>query len=367
MRAVRPCYDSIGSRREASTPCSDIMMTLSTSHANARRRTRLALLTAALGTGMAAALTIGAYDVALADLVHIVWTRAGLGEPDPGLATTVIWNLRLPRVILVVAVGAALASSGAVFQATFRNPLVEPYVLGVSSGAAFGAALGMVVPRFPLSVQLSALAGALLAVTLVYLLARGRHDAPIVTLVLSGLIVGSVFAAGVSLLKYVANDAALRDIVFWLMGGFYFATWEDVRIVVPVVVLATAIMAGGGWTLNVLAMGDHEAESLGINPRTARVVLLATSTLATAVSVSVVGIVPWVGLMTPHAVRLWLGPDNRIVVVASALLGALLLLACDTAARSLTSSEIPVGIITALAGGPFLAFLIRQRTAGLFG
>jgi iron complex transport system permease protein len=176
-----------------------------------------------------------------------------------------------------------------------------------------------------------------------------------------------MFAAGVSLLKYLADDAALRDIVFWLMGGFYFAAWRDVAIAAPVVIGAAVVMIAGGWRLNVLSMGDHEAETLGIDPRRTRRVLLAAATLATAVSVSAVGIVPWIGLMTPHAVRLVVGPDNRVVVPASALLGALVLLACDTAARSLTSAEIPVGIVTAIAGGPFLAYLVRQRTAGLFG
>jgi iron complex transport system permease protein len=278
-----------------------------------------------------------------------------------------VWNLRIPRILLACVVGAALASSGAVFQATFRNPLVEPYILGVSSGAAFGAALGLVAPQFPLSVQVAAFLGALAAVGLVHLIARARGDAPVVTLVLSGIIVGSMFAAGVSLLKYLADDAALRDIVFWLMGGFYFAAWRDVAISAPVVIGAAAVMIAGGWRLNVLSMGDHEAETLGIDPRRTRRVLLAAATLATAVSVSAVGIVPWIGLMTPHAVRLVAGPDNRVVVPASALLGAIILLACDTAARSLTSAEIPVGIITAIAGGPFLAYLVRQRTAGLFG
>jgi iron complex transport system permease protein len=327
----------------------------------------VAALAVALAAAAAGALTAGAYHVSLADLGRIVASRLGLAAPDTGVAAAVLWNLRLPRVVLAVTVGAALAASGAVFQGAFRNPLVEPYILGVSSGAAFGAALGLVVPRFPFSVQLAAFAGAVAAVGLVYLLARSRHDAPVVTLVLSGLIVGSVFAAGVAILKYMASDAALRDVVFWLMGGLSFAGWQDVRVAVPVVALAAGVMAAGGWTLNVLSMGDHEAETLGVDPRRARLVLLAAATLATAVSVSVVGIVPWIGLMAPHAIRLWLGPDNRIVVPASALLGALLLLACDTAARSLTAAEIPVGIVTALAGAPFLAYLVRQRTAGLFG
>jgi iron complex transport system permease protein len=327
----------------------------------------IGLLAALLVAAMAAAAIIGTYRVSLADVARVFAARLGADGPVDGVAASVVWNLRIPRILLACVVGAALASSGAVFQATFRNPLVEPYILGVSSGAAFGAALGLVAPQFPLSVQVAAFLGALAAVGLVHLIARARGDAPVVTLVLSGIIVGSMFAAGVSLLKYLADDAALRDIVFWLMGGFYFAAWRDVAISAPVVIGAAAVMIAGGWRLNVLSMGDHEAETLGIDPRRTRRVLLAAATLATAVSVSAVGIVPWIGLMTPHAVRLVAGPDNRVVVPASALLGAIILLACDTAARSLTSAEIPVGIITAIAGGPFLAYLVRQRTAGLFG
>ncbi|HSP91349.1 MAG TPA: iron ABC transporter permease [Vicinamibacterales bacterium] len=327
----------------------------------------LAVMGTVLLAGSLLALTIGTYDIPVADLPGLLAPGPGDGGAGASVASAVVWNLRIPRILLAGLVGAALAASGAVFQASFRNPLVEPYILGVSSGAAFGAALGMVVPQFPLSVQLAAFLGALASVGLVHLLARSRGDAPIVTLVLSGVIVGSMFAAGVSLLKYFSDDTALREIVFWLMGGFYFASWRDVAIAGPVVLVATMAMMAGGWTLNVLSMGDHEAETLGVNPRRARPVLLAAATLATAVSVAAAGIVPWIGLMTPHAVRLLLGPDNRLVVPGSALLGAVMLLACDTAARSLTSSEIPVGIITALAGGPFLAYLVRQRTAGLFG
>jgi iron complex transport system permease protein len=327
----------------------------------------LAGLAAALAVAALAATTVGALRVSFADLLHAFVSSPGPGGSGAGVEAAVLWNLRIPRILLASLVGAALASSGAVFQASFRNPLVEPYILGVSSGAAFGAAAGLMVPAFPLSVQVAAFLGALLAVGLVRLLAHGDGDAPIVTLVLSGVIIGSVFAAGVSLMKYLSNDAALREIVFWLMGGCYFASWSDVAVVGPVVLVTTLVMIAGGWRLNVLSMGDHEAASLGVDPRRNRRVLLGAATLATAVSVSAVGIVPWIGLMTPHAVRLMLGPDNRLVVPGSALLGALFLLACDTAARSLTASEIPVGIITALAGAPFLAYLVRQRMSGLFG
>ena len=324
-----------------------------------------------LGFGLAACLVlsfaVGTYDISLADVLRVLGHRATGGADDGSVAAAVVWNLRVPRGLLAVIVGAALAASGAVFQASFRNPLVEPYILGVSSGAAFGAALGMVVPGFPLSVQVAALVGGLAAVGLVQVLARLRADTPTVTLILSGVIVGSIFTAGVSILKYVADEAALRDIVFWLMGGLYFASWRDTAIAGPVVVAAAAVMVGGGWTLNVLAMGDHEAATLGIDPRRARRLLLGTATIATAVSVSVVGVVPWIGLMTPHAARLLLGSDNRLVVPASALLGALFLLACDTAARSLTAAEIPLGIITAIAGAPLLAYLLRHRSPGLAG
>jgi iron complex transport system permease protein len=328
----------------------------------------LLLLLLALVAASVAALAAGAYRLSPSELIDGLFggATAARGTSDGSIEAAVIWNLRMPRVVLAVAVGGALAASGAVFQASFRNPLVEPYILGVSSGAAFGAALGMVVPAFPLSVQSTAFAGAVAAVVVVQALARARGDTPVLALVLSGVIVGSMFAAGVSILKYLANDAALRDIVFWLMGGFYFASWNDASVVAPVVAVAMIVMICGGWRLNVMSLGDDEARSLGVEPHRARLVLLAAATMATAVSVSAVGIVPWVGLMTPHAARMLLGPDNRMVVPGSALLGALFLLACDTAARSLTTAEIPVGIITALTGGPFLAYLVRQRLAGAF-
>jgi iron complex transport system permease protein len=336
----------------------------------ARSRTWwLFVLMLALAGASLAALSAGAYSLSLSDLFGVIAngpTASVAGRGDGSIEAAVIWNLRMPRIILAITVGGALAASGAVFQASFRNPLVEPYILGVSSGAAFGAALGMVVPAFPLSVQLAAFLGALAAVVLVKALAGGRGEAPVLALVLSGVIVGSMFAAGVSILKYLSNDAALRDIVFWLMGGFYFASWHDASITTPVVAVTIAVMVCGGWRLNVLAMGDDEAQALGVEPRRARIVLVAAATLATAASVSVVGIVPWVGLMTPHAARMIFGPDNRLVVPGAALIGALFLLACDTAARSLTGAEIPVGIITALAGGPFLAYLVRKRLAGAF-
>ena len=336
-------------------------------------RSRLGLL-AALATGLvavsAAALAMGAYRLSVADVWATVLARLGLlGEavPDGRLHDTVVWNMRLPRIIMAITVGAALSSSGAVFQGCFRNPLVEPYILGVSSGAAFGAALGIIYPWFPFSVQVSAFAFAALAVAIVYLLARVRGELAVVTLVLAGVIVGAVFAAGVSMLTYLATNVQMREIVFWLMGGLYFSTWRDVAIAAPIVTLGVGGMYANGWTLNVLSMGDQEARSLGVQPERARRLLSALATLVTATTVSSVGVIAWVGLMMPHAARLLVGPDNRFVIPCAVLLGSIYLVLCDTLARTVTASEIPVGIITSILGAPYLAYLLRSRTRGLFG
>jgi iron complex transport system permease protein len=336
-------------------------------------RSRLGLL-AALGAGLVAvsavALAVGAYRLSVVEVWTTVLARLGLvGATSPAsrLHDTVVWNMRLPRIVMAITVGAALSSSGAIFQGCFRNPLVEPYILGVSSGAAFGAALGIIYPWFPLSVQLSAFAFAALAVTIVYLLARVRGEPAVVTLVLAGVIVGAVFAAGVSMLTYLATNVQMREIVFWLMGGLYFSTWRDVAIAAPLVGLGVGGMYTNGWRLNVLSMGDQEARSLGVHPERVRRFLIVLATLVTATTVSSVGVIAWVGLMMPHAARLLVGPDNRFVIPCAVLLGSIYLVLCDTLARTLTTSEIPVGIITSLVGAPYLAYLLRSRTRGLFG
>ena len=274
---------------------------------------------------------------------------------------TIIWNIRAPRTLLAILTGICLASSGAVFQGCFKNPLVEPYILGTSSGAAFGAALGIMFPSFFMSVQVLAFAFAFLAVGLAYTMARSRGEAPLVNLILSGIITGSVFTALVGIVKYMARDEALREIVFWLMGGFYYAGWRDVLLILPVALAGFFFLWAAGWKINVLSMGDKEARALGIDPEKNKFIFITLSTLMTAAAVSSVGIIPWVGLMIPHGARLIFGPDHRVVLPASALLGALYLLICDTIARTLTQTEIPVGIITSLIGAPYLFFLVRTR------
>ncbi|GAB7014990.1 FecCD family ABC transporter permease [Methanogenium cariaci] len=317
----------------------------------------------------AVAVVMGAYDITIFDVYKTIFTHLTLGDITelPKLHNTVVWNLRVPRILLDVLVGGALAIAGAVFQGVFRNPLVEPYILGVSSGAAFGAALGIVFPAIFFSIQLSAFAFGSMAVAMAYFLARVRGETPIVTLILAGVIIGSIFAALVSLLKYMADDTALREIVFWLMGGFYYVTWDDVFLLGPVVFFCFIVLWALSWKLNILSMGDEEARTLGVNPEKYKFIVIVLATAVTAISVSIVGIIAWVGLMMPHASRMIFGPDNRFVIPASLMMGGFYLIVCDTLARTLTSSEIPVGILVSIIGAPYLCYLLRNKGGVIFG
>lgn len=278
----------------------------------------------------------------------------------------IIWNIRLPRLFLAVLAGIALSIAGVAYQGCFRNPLVEPYLLGVSSGAAFGASVSIVFPDIFPQGQISAFCFALLAVLASCFMARNRGQTPPVALVLSGIIVGAVFSALVGIMKYLAADAELREITFWMMGGFYYASWQDVLINFIVVLPCAVLLMLAGWKLNLLSLGDDEARSLGIHPDRTRLSLLTLATLAASVCVSTIGIVAWVGLMMPHAARMLLGPDNRYVVPGAALLGAMYMLLCDTIARTLATGEIPVAIIASILGAPYLLWLIRSKGGLLY-
>lgn len=327
----------------------------------------LLLCVAAAATG---SMISGAYNIRVSNVFNTVCSHL-LSFQDAfqisRLHDTIIWNIRLPRILLAIGVGIALATSGAVFQGCFRNPLVEPYILGASQGAAFGAGLGMVFPQFALSVQVWAFLFSLVAVFSAQALARIRGETPVVTLILAGVIIASVFSALVSILKYIATDSALRGIVFWMMGGFYYASWADVGLILPMVTVCFLILWVFAWKLNILSMGDEEARGLGVNPEKYKFILIFVATLSTSIAVSTVGIIAWVGLMVPHATRMLLGPDNRFVLPAAAMLGAVYLILCDTLARTLTSTEIPVGILTSLVGAPYLFYLLRSKGKSVLG
>ncbi len=334
------------------------------------RRRVLVILICALLLVLAGlvALVIGAYDITIAEAAAVIGARLVGGDAAhlDRVHYTIIWEIRLPRILVGILVGFSLATAGAVYQGTFRNPLVEPFILGVSAGAAFGASLGILFPALFLNLQVGAFLFALVAVTAVYFSSRSDGRNAVVSLILAGVIIGSLFQALVSILKFVSDDAALRAIVFWIMGGFYYADWSDVALLLPLTLACGATIWMLSWKLNILSMGDEEARSLGVNPERLKLVFILCATLMTALAVSVVGIIAWVGLMMPHAARMILGPDHRFVIPAAALMGGIYILVCDTLARTLIGSEIPVSIITSILGAPFLFYLLRTKARYAF-
>ena len=287
------------------------------------------------------------------------------------LAETVVMQLRLPRILLAIVTGVALAGAGAVMQGNLRNPLVSPYTLGLSGGAAFGAALAIVLgtsivgPTFGVTASFAIAANAFLfgALTMAfaYAIARLKGMAP-ETLVLGGVALGYLFAAGVSALKYVAPPEVLRDLVVWLMGSMSAATWAQVRLLVPLVLACMAVLLRYSWDMNALAAGDEVATNLGVDVARLRLVCLAAATLAASATVAFTGIIGFVGLVAPHISRMLIGSDHRFLIHSSCLVGALLLLVSDTLARTVAAPiEIPVGIITSLIGAPFFIYLLVRR------
>lgn len=312
--------------------------------------------------------TAGNYDISIGAAFSVIFeniTGINLSEISK-MDNVIIWNIRTPRVLMAVLAGIALATAGAAYQGCFRNPLVEPFILGASSGAAFGAALGILFPQIFIAIQASAFVFSMLAVSLSYFLAKNRGEVPVVGLVLSGVIVGSIFSAFVSILKYLSEDAQLREITFWMMGGLYYSSWNDIPLNAFVIILCFIIIWIFAWKLNILSMGDEEARSLGVNPEKYKLIFIVAATLMTSICVATVGIITWVGLMMPHAARLIVGPDNRFVIPVSAIMGGIYLIFCDTLARTLTPAEIPIGIITSVVGAPFLLWLLRTKSRGMF-
>ncbi|MDH4197962.1 MAG: iron ABC transporter permease [Candidatus Aminicenantes bacterium] len=306
-------------------------------------------------------LNIGAYHIPLRDVWRTL-TGAG-GVPGAGVEAEayrdILFRIRLPRLILALAIGAALSVSGAALQAIFRNPLVNEYILGISFGAAFGAAVSVIFLGRVFPPQPAAFLTACCAVLLVLAVA-GRALAQPVSLILTGVIVSALFQALLSLAQFLANPYALQAIVFWLMGSLADAGWKDLAVSLPIMVGGTAILLLLRWRLNVLSLGDEEAKALGINVRREKLLVILAATLTTAAATAVVGVIGWVGLIVPHLVRMMAGADNRRVLPLSALFGASLMLLADDVARAATSFEIPIGILTSVVGIPFFIFLLKK-------
>ena len=328
----------------------------------------LAVGLALLAVTAVAALAIGRAMLSPGEVIAVL-ARSLRGDGDVPLASrTIVMGVRLPRVAAAAMIGAALAVSGAAYQGLFRNPMVSPDILGASTGASFGAALALLVSANRSGVQAAAFAGGVIAVLLTYASARsiGRGTNQVLLLVLCGMIVSALFQAFVSAVKYTADpDSKLPEITYWLMGSIAKVTWSDLTLyAVPFVVGLIPIIALR-WRLNTLAFGEEEAESLGVNVAALRVTCIACATLLTASSVAISGVIGWVGLIMPHLVRFIAGPDNRIVVPLSIILGGAFLMLVDTVCRTVTPSEIPLGILTSVIGAPlfFIILLRSQRGA----
>lgn len=314
---------------------------------------------------MIVAASIGAFPITLSDGAGILWRYISGAEPQ-GQADTVLLNVRLPRVFAAVIVGAALASAGAAYQGLFRNPLVSPDILGVSTGAGLGAVLGIFLSLPIAFIQLSAFIFGLATVALVYMIGsmvRGRE--PTLVLVLAGVVVGSLTGAAISLLKILADPYdQLPAIVFWLLGSLSSIRSDDILTAAPLVFIGLIPLALLRWRINVLSLGDDEARALGVEAGKLRLLVIFAATLMTASVVAISGVVGWVGLVIPHLARMLVGPNFDRLLPASIMMGGGYLLLVDTIARTIAPIEVPLGILTAIIGAPFFLWLLARGREG---
>ncbi len=307
-----------------------------------------------------AALFVGAYDISPTQILSLLAKELAPFAQNPDIAErAILLDIRLPRVILAGLVGVALSVTGVTFQGIFRNPLVDPFILGISAGAAFGCALS--VGFFPqLPIQVMAFVFGIAAVSLAYLIARTQGEISRLPLILSGVIISAFFTAMVSIVKFLVDPMKLQNIVYWLMGSFSLADWKFVRIVAAGLAVSLVPIFLMRWRLNVISMGEDEARAMGVNIRRDRLIFIGASTLAVSIAVSVSGIIGWVGLMVPHLIRMIAGPDHKSLVPLSMAGGAAFMICADTIARNLTTFDLPVGIITAVTGAPFFVYLMKK-------
>ncbi|WP_431222505.1 FecCD family ABC transporter permease [Serratia sp. L9] len=306
------------------------------------------------------ALMMGKYPLMPGDILALLTiTDNKLANPHAGI---VFWQIRLPRILAALMIGAALSAAGAAYQGMFRNPLVSPDILGVSSGAGMGACVAIWLGMPMLIIQFFAFMGGMLAMALTYLIAQmaKRHD-PVLSLVLVGIAIGTLCGAVISLFKILADPyTQLPSITFWLLGGLSTITQGDLYSTAPALLVGMLPLLLFRWRMNLLSLPDDEVRSMGVNVKRLRLTFIICATLLTACAVSVAGIIGWIGLVVPHICRLMTGDNYQRLFPACMLVGALLLLLTDTLARSLFPTELPLGILTALIGAPFFLFLLLR-------
>ncbi|WP_206792051.1 iron ABC transporter permease [Amycolatopsis sp. MtRt-6] len=310
---------------------------------------------------------VGSVPVPVGDVARVLLAKAGIGDPASTLHLTIVWEYRIPRVIAAVTAGAGLTVSGIALQGLVRNPLADPYVIGVSSGASFGAVLVMVAGSgvlLGLGVPAGAFAGAALVLALVFSFAQRRGAFTDNRLVLAGVALGYVAAAATSFVQLQAQPGQLSGILFWTLGSVSGARWDSLPVPVVVILVCVLWLLTQGRALNALSLGDDSAVAVGVHLRRVRLLLLLVAALCTAVTVGLAGGVGFVGLIVPHTARLLVGADHRRVLPVGALLGAVFLVAVDLVARTVGApQEFPLTIFTALVGGPFFLLLMQREGA----
>lgn len=328
------------------------------------------LLFSFLLTGMVfVSASMGYVEISIHDIWRILakelWSSTAFLEGLDATSRTIIMEVRLPRILTCAAVGGSLALSGVLFQGILLNPLADPYTLGVSAGAAFGACIAILLSLGStlVSVPLFAFTGACMTLFFVMFLSISWNNrtSPFSSnnLILSGIIVSSILSAGISFLKYIA-DEQVSIIIFWLMGSFASKSWSDVVLTTAFLGVGLGISIFFARDLNIVSLGERSASSLGVDTARVTIILLVTGSLLAAISVSVSGIIGFIGLLVPHMVRIFTGPDNRKLIPLSMLVGAILLLGADTITRAVLPHEIPIGILTALMGGPLFCWIFKR-------
>lgn len=304
---------------------------------------------------------LGRYPISPIDVINTILCPIFPQLEVSPTITTIVFEIRLPRILAAIVVGAALAMAGAAFQSIFKNPIVSPDLLGVSNGAGFGAALAILISGAGVVTQMFAFAFGIISVSVTYLISRAYKAGGILILVLSGVAISAFFSALISTIKFIADpDDKLPEIVYWLMGSLASITIDKLIMIIIPIIVGTIILLTLRWHMNLLAMGDEEAQSLGLNPTRLRLLIIAGCTLLTSAAVSVSGIIGWMGLIIPHMARMIVGPDNKILIPASLSFGASFLLLIDNISRAIISIEIPIGILTAIIGVPIFLYLLKR-------
>jgi iron complex transport system permease protein len=335
---------------------------------NKQERRGIFALLILLVTAAVISLTMGRYGVPAGDIIHIFYCKLiGIESGSPQIYESVLFKVRIPRALAAILIGGALSVSGAAYQGLFKNPMVSPDILGASAGAGFGAAISILWSFNAVAVQANAFLFGIIAVVLSYLIssAVSRGKDAVLILVLTGMVVSALCSAFITLVKYVADTTnKLPEITYWLMGGLSATNMSDV------IMMLLPLMAGFiplmllRWQLNVMVFGDDEAKTMGIETSRTRLMVIIAATLLTAASVAVAGIIGWIGLVIPHLARMIIGPNYRMLIPASFLLGSLFLLIIDDVARCLLTMEIPLGVLTAIIGAPFFIYLLLKRRKG---